>query len=127
MEQVAWGWLLGVGWLELVWLGWGWVGVGLWLGWVVCCWLSGVGRQPAGAAQAVWTGDGRLGVLGFGHDSPLGDERWHDAVEEQAQSAENRAREDAERQYGMAMRRALERNADEVRFVRGLGMGFVRD
>lgn len=75
----------------------------------------------------LWTGDGALGVLGFGPGDPLGPvEEWHDAVESLAESAEQKAREDAERQYGMAMRRALERNADEVRFVRGLGMGFMR-
>ncbi|KXT08796.1 hypothetical protein AC579_2552 [Pseudocercospora musae] len=73
----------------------------------------------------LWTGDGKLGVLGFGQQNPLGGEHWHDALESQDQtfSIEERAREDAEKQYGMAMRRALERNADEVRFVRGLGMG----
>lgn len=80
----------------------------------------------------LWTGDGYLGLLGFGNSGPLSnaggeeEESWHDAVESQAQNAEQRAKEDAERQYGMAMRRALERNADEVRFVRGLGMGFMR-
>ncbi|KAI5367458.1 Putative F-box only protein [Septoria linicola] len=74
----------------------------------------------------LWTGDGRLGVLGMGHGDPLGRDEWHDALEEQALSAAEKARQDAERQYGMAMRRALERNADEVRFVRGLGMGFTR-
>jgi hypothetical protein len=73
----------------------------------------------------LWTGDGRLGVLGFGHGNPLGEELWHDAVEEQL-TTEQRAREDAERQHSAAMRRALERNADEVRFVRGLGMGYAR-
>lgn len=74
----------------------------------------------------LWTGDGRIGALGFGHGSPFANEVWHDALQDQAQTAEQRAKEDAERQYGMAMRRALERNADEVRFVRGLGMGFMR-
>jgi hypothetical protein len=76
----------------------------------------------------IWTGDGAIGVLGFGYSNPLGEgeEEWHDAVEAQAEHAEQRAREDAERQYSMAMRRALERNADEVRFVRGLGMGFTQ-
>ncbi|KXT00297.1 hypothetical protein AC578_6475 [Pseudocercospora eumusae] len=75
----------------------------------------------------LWTGDGKLGVLGFGQQNPLGGEDWHDAVENQSQSLsmEERAREDAEKQYGMAMRRALERNADEVRFVRGLGTGVL--
>ncbi|KAK5171200.1 uncharacterized protein LTR77_004344 [Saxophila tyrrhenica] len=71
----------------------------------------------------LWTGDGALGMLGFGYSDALGvDDDWHDAVEARAQTVEQRAKEDAERQYGMAMRRALERNADEVRFVRGLGM-----
>ncbi|GIZ42673.1 hypothetical protein CKM354_000593200 [Cercospora kikuchii] len=74
----------------------------------------------------LWTGDGRLGVLGMGQSNPVGKDEWHDALEEQALSAAEKARHDAERQYGMAMRRALERNADEVRFVRGLGMGFMR-
>jgi hypothetical protein len=70
----------------------------------------------------LWTGDGALGMLGFGHSNPLGEqEDWHDALEAQAEDHEKRAKQDAERQYGMAMRRALERNADEVRFVRGLG------
>ena len=72
----------------------------------------------------LWTGDGRLGMLNFGQRPLAGDEAWHDAVEAQAASAEDKAKEDAERQYGMAMRRALERNADEVRFVRGLGIGY---
>lgn len=69
----------------------------------------------------LWTGDGRLGMLGFGHGNPLGEM----ADTPDTGSVEERAREDAERQYGMAMRRALERNADEVRFVRGLGMGYM--
>jgi hypothetical protein len=73
----------------------------------------------------LWTGDGRLGVLGFGHGSPLGDDEWCDALEQQEGfTTEQRAREDAERQHSAAMRRALERSAEEVRFVRGLGMGY---
>ncbi|RMY97718.1 hypothetical protein D0860_08615 [Hortaea werneckii] len=84
----------------------------------------------------LWTGDGRIGMLGYGHDNPLNprsenedpetSEHKDGAGEISAEAVEQRAREDAERQYGMAMRRALERNADEVRFVRGLGMGFMR-
>jgi hypothetical protein len=74
-------------------------------------------------ALMLWTGDGRLGCLNFGSRNPLkADDSWHDAVGEQALSVEERAREDAEKQYDLRMRRALERNADEVRFVRGLGM-----
>ncbi|KAH9826821.1 Ubiquitination Target receptor, partial [Teratosphaeria destructans] len=71
----------------------------------------------------LWTGDGRLGVLGYGHANPLVDGEADETLHEHAASAADRAEEDAERQYGMAMRRALERNADEVRFVRGLGIG----
>lgn len=71
----------------------------------------------------LWSGDGRLGCHSFGMQNPLKpDEDWHDALEAQGVSTEQRAKEDAERQYAMTMRRALERNADEVRFVRGLGM-----
>lgn len=71
----------------------------------------------------LWTGDGRLGVLNFGTQSPLGrDSQWHEALESQTMNAGERAKEDAARQFEKAMRRALERNADEVRFVRGLGM-----
>jgi hypothetical protein len=74
-------------------------------------------------ALLLWSGDGRLGCLSFGGHNPLKpDDSWHDAVEEQIKTAEERAKEDAERQYDLRMRRALERNADEVRFVRGLGM-----
>jgi hypothetical protein len=74
-------------------------------------------------ALLLWSGDGRLGCLSFGGHNPLKpDDSWHDAVEEQVKTAEERAKEDAERQYDLRMRRALERNADEVRFVRGLGM-----
>lgn len=74
-------------------------------------------------ALLLWSGDGRLGCLNFGTLNPLKpDDSWHDAVEEQVLSVEERAKEDAERQYDIRMRRALERNADEVRFVRGLGM-----
>nr|POE79780.1 hypothetical protein CFP56_07846 [Quercus suber] len=73
----------------------------------------------------LWTGDGRLGQLSFGPEPPFeAEDEWSDAVAEQ--TTEQRAKQDAERQYGMAMRRALERNADEVRFVRGLGMGYMR-
>lgn len=72
----------------------------------------------------LWTGDGRLGMLNFGQRPLSGGEDWHDALEAQAASAEDKAKQDAERQYGMAMRRALERNANEVRFVRGLGIGY---
>lgn len=84
--------------------------------------LSG-GRPDINQSDLLlWTGDGRIGVLGFGHDSQYKQE----VMEQRTESAEQRAREDAEKQYGMAMRRALKRNADEMRFVKGLGMGYMR-
>ena len=75
----------------------------------------------------VWTGDGALGMVGFGSSDPLShDEEWHDTVESLAETAEQQANKDAERNHSLAMRRALEQSADEVRFMRGLGMGFMR-
>lgn len=70
----------------------------------------------------LWTGDGRLGILGFGEKNRLGEEGQE--AEGEGKTTAEKAREDAERSYEGAMRRALERNADEVRFVRGLGMGY---
>ncbi|EKG18164.1 hypothetical protein MPH_04553 [Macrophomina phaseolina MS6] len=67
----------------------------------------------------IWTGDGRIGLLGFG-TRPLferGD------FEEKVETAEEEARRRREQEYGRTMRRALERQAADVRFVRGLGLG----
>ena len=70
----------------------------------------------------LWTGDGQIGVLEFGHHEIPSKDDIENARHSIIETTEQRARGDAERQYDMAMRRALERNADEVRFVRGLGM-----
>ena len=86
--------------------------------------LSSTDRSDVNQSNLLlWTGDGGIGVLGFGNRRPLnGDEDvWHDAAESLAVTAEQKAREDAERQYARTMRRALKRNADEVRFMRGFG------
>ncbi|KAG8624402.1 hypothetical protein KVT40_007469 [Elsinoe batatas] len=104
----------------------------------------------------MWTGDGRVGVLSFGHRpafvqrrtaadgygseeeedegyvsgySGRGEKRSEEPSEEvekmrvHARRAERRAREDAERQFAGRMRRALEGQAREVRWMRGLGLG----
>lgn len=60
---------------------------------------------------AVWTGE-KIGVLSFRHAA-----RFDTAPE--GKGAGCGEGED----YARVMRRALERQADEVRFVRGLGMG----
>ena len=56
--------------------------------------------------------------MAFGHTDPVKNEE----VVAKAKSAEERALEDAERQYSGTLRRALEGQADEARFMRGLGL-----
>jgi len=65
----------------------------------------------------VWTGE-RIGLLNFASKPAFsaGD------FEERAESVEEVSRRREESIYGQTMRRALERQADEVRFVRGLGL-----
>ncbi|KAI5242081.1 hypothetical protein E4T42_07809 [Aureobasidium subglaciale] len=66
------------------------------------------------------TGDGRLGVLGFGHDTLYTREEEEGVIE----TTEERAKRDAEKQYRETLGRALQSQADEVRFMRGLGRIF---
>jgi hypothetical protein len=66
----------------------------------------------------LWTGDGRLGLLGFGK------EKWVcNDVEEEALQFEERSRRKEEKEYAGMMGRALRRQADELNFVRGFGLG----
>ena len=67
----------------------------------------------------LWTGE-KIGLLSFKNKPQFGVQDWEERVE----SAEEEAKRHEERMYGQTMRRALERQADEVRFVRGLGAGF---
>lgn len=80
----------------------------------------------------VQTGDGKVGVLGFGR-RPL---QWRDTtatgvglddenetLEEKAARAEVERKEGEERKFGRMMREALQRQADEVRWLGGLGLG----
>ena len=71
-----------------------------------------------GGDLLLWTGE-RLGLLGFRKGPAFG----ADDFEGLAVGAEETVRLREERIYGQTMRRALERQADEVRFVRGLGLG----
>jgi hypothetical protein len=66
------------------------------------------------------TGDGRIGILGFGHKTLYSREEEDIVVE----TTEERVRRDAEKQYRETLGRALQSQADEVRFMRGLGMAF---
>lgn len=66
----------------------------------------------------IWTGDGRLGMVGFGKQSA-----WDSAIfEENVATAEDEAKMKQERQYGLRMREALQWHADEARFMSGLGL-----
>lgn len=72
----------------------------------------------------VWTGDGKVGMVGFGCDKAFGldggdDVDGLDGLAEEAQTRELRARE---RSYGVEMRKALEQQAREVRWLRGYGL-----
>ncbi|KAH7086063.1 hypothetical protein BKA63DRAFT_460052 [Paraphoma chrysanthemicola] len=68
----------------------------------------------------LWTGDGKLGMLGFGQEDVFGGkEEFEDALEQQTGDGSERVRE---MEYGMEMRRALEGQARELRWLRGYGL-----
>jgi hypothetical protein len=67
----------------------------------------------------IWTGDGKLGMLGFGREAPFDVDCFEDALEQQVGDGGEKVRE---REYGMEMRRALEQQAREVRWMRGYGL-----
>ncbi len=75
--------------------------------------MGGVGRE----GLLVWTGE-RVGMVRYGEMGEMaeGAEEWEEEVVDGLVGRE-------ERIYGMTMRRALETQADEVRFLRGLGLG----
>lgn len=66
----------------------------------------------------VWTGE-RIGLLNYSTQPTFSIED----IEEKAESVEEALKRREEKIYGLTMRRALERQADEVRFVKGLGLG----
>lgn len=66
----------------------------------------------------IWTGDGKLGMVGFGREQAFNVDQWEGVAEEQ-RSEELRVRE---REYGAEMRRALEQQARELRWLRGYGL-----
>ncbi len=70
----------------------------------------------------IWTGDGRLGMIGLGKPAGWHEDAWLERAEE---SVEETERKGEEKQYGERMREALQRQADEARFMSGLGLPFV--
>lgn len=78
-------------------------------------------EQPTGRVNdndlLFWTGE-TLGMVTFTSSPGF----TPDAFEEDARSAAEIEKEKEERAYGESMRRALERQAEDVRFVRNLGL-----
>ncbi|KAI4920873.1 hypothetical protein J4E85_008988 [Alternaria conjuncta] len=74
----------------------------------------------------LWTGDGKLGLLGFGKEPPMARDVFEDALERQGDGegvgAEEGGDKMRERMYGVEMRRALEHQARELRWLRGYGL-----
>jgi hypothetical protein len=67
----------------------------------------------------LWTGDGKLGMLSFGQP-PFDKDVFEDALEEQGE--EDQGEKIREREYSSEMRRALEHQARELRWLRGYGL-----
>lgn len=66
----------------------------------------------------LWTGE-KIGLLNFSREPGFSSADF----EENSKTLEELHREREERLYEQTMRRALERQADEARFVQGLGLG----
>jgi hypothetical protein len=64
----------------------------------------------------LWTGDGKLGMLSFGRDPSFDEDVFLDALEQQGE------KKTKEGEYVAEMRRALEMQAREVRWLRGYGL-----
>jgi hypothetical protein len=77
---------------------------------------SGLNVAPNANDLLLWTGE-KLGLLGFSNKPGF----TADDFEEIAQLSEEALQQNEERQYAESMRRALETQADEVRFMQGLG------
>lgn len=65
-----------------------------------------------------WTGE-KLGLVGFSAKTGF----TTDEFEEEARSAEELEKQKAERDYSERVQRALQRQAEDARFVQGLGLG----
>jgi len=68
-------------------------------------------------ALFVWTGEGKIGVINFGLDSRA-DHDEENGFEDVATARQ--------REYDESIRRALEHQADEARYVRGFGLPWAR-
>jgi hypothetical protein len=69
----------------------------------------------------IWTGDGKLGMVGFGREELFDVDTFEDALERQLDSDQADTKS-LEKEYSLEMRRALEQQAREVRWLRGYGL-----
>ncbi|KAL8340802.1 hypothetical protein RB601_006748 [Gaeumannomyces tritici] len=80
------------------------------------------GRGGSGAINGndlvFWTGE-KLGLVGFSAKAGF----TTDEFEEEVRSAEELEKQKAERDYSERVQRALQRQAEDARFVQGLGLG----
>ena len=81
---------------------------------------TGQSERPVNEDDLVlWTGE-KIGLLSFSSKPGFTSESFEGIVKKSPKDA---LREREERTYAETMRRALEANADEVRYMRGLGLG----
>ncbi|KAF2180343.1 F-box domain-containing protein [Zopfia rhizophila CBS 207.26] len=66
----------------------------------------------------IWTDDGKLGVVGFGRSARF--KVWE--MEERAEEEREQELRNKERAYGAEMRKALEHQARELKWMRGYGL-----
>ncbi|MCJ1307646.1 hypothetical protein MMC25_001293 [Agyrium rufum] len=77
-----------------------------------------------GDEMLIWTGE-RIGCYYFGSDSkPRFAKFGAMDIKEPMESAKDQVERRMNRHYAQTMKRALQRQADEVKFMRGLGLGF---
>jgi hypothetical protein len=86
---------------------------------LISCTSRQDGKHVNDSELALWTSE-KIGLLSFSSKPGCKAEDF----EETAKTAEEAHREREERVYAKTMRRALEHQANEVRYVRGLGLGF---
>ena len=80
--------------------------------------------RKANSDVLVWTGE-KVGLLSAGSGKRIDASKRGNSEEEGASTINPESTVDGDRAYGRLMRRALERQADEVRFVRGLGLSMA--
>ena len=69
----------------------------------------------------IWTGDGKLGMVSFGREELFDVDTFEDALEQQV-DGEQAGTKSMEKEYSLEMRKALEQQARELRWLSGYGL-----